>query len=70
MGSLWMAKSVVDGKPVYLTDYTGTTRKEVEYKILRVAQNQGFWGNVEERLKELGWEIVELEFSEIVKGDR
>ncbi|MDO9141446.1 MAG: hypothetical protein Q7U38_14100 [Methylobacter sp.] len=50
---------------VILTDYMSATRCAVEDKIIDVARQEGFKGTIEERLKELNWEIGEFELTRV-----
>lgn len=60
MRNLWIAKAQVDGKTVYLTDYVGVNRSEVLAKVWNRALNEGYTGTAEERLKELGWQVIQV----------
>ena len=51
---------------VYLVQYAEQSRSEVAYKIMSRAWKEGFRGTLDERLKELDWEIVECELKELV----
>lgn len=53
---------------VYLTDYAEQSRSEVARKVMHRAWKEGFTGTLDERLKELNWEIVECELKELGAG--
>ena len=50
---------------VYLTEYAEQSRSQVASKVMARARREGFTGTLDERLKELHWEIVEREIKEI-----
>ena len=50
---------------VYLVQYAEQSRSEVAHKIMSRAWEEGFRGSLDERLKELNWEIVECELKEL-----
>lgn len=50
---------------VYLVQYAEQSRSEVAHKIMSRAWEEGFRGTLDERLKELNWEIVECELKEL-----
>lgn len=67
MNTLWIVKGEVEGGTLYLKDYTDSTKENLVGKIMMRAfsPNERFSGTIEERLEQLGWELVEVEFKEI-----
>jgi len=50
---------------VYLSDYIGTSRHAVEQLIMAVAKKEGFNGDINTRMTELNWEIVEYKLTRV-----
>lgn len=67
MSRAWIVKAFVDGdrKPIYLFQYVGATLVEARAKVRHQAMKEGFTGTANQRLKELGWTIVEVELTEV-----
>lgn len=65
MNILWIAKGKYEGKDVYLTHCVRGTKDALISEILDKARTEGFKGTIDERLKELDWTIVKVEFHEI-----
>jgi len=55
---LWMCRGKYEGIWVYFRP--GETRMEVYDIIMEKARKEGFRGTIQERLKELGWEVVPM----------
>ncbi|TAN40781.1 MAG: hypothetical protein EPN22_16925 [Nitrospirae bacterium] len=68
MNILWMAKGKFEGKDVYLTHRVRETKADLLSDIMHKAREEGFKGTIDERLKELDWEIVQVEFHEVKIG--
>lgn len=64
MNEIWIAKTSVDGKTLYLVDYAGVTEYEVKSKVWSKAREEGFKGTVDDRLAELGWTVVKVQIVE------
>lgn len=65
METAYIVKALSVDPPVYLFDYVGLTRAAVQSKIFFKALDEKFTGTVDERLKELNWEIVKVTLTEI-----
>ena len=60
--TVWMVRGKAeDGATVYLADYCGQIESDVRWKVYMGMMRERFTGTVNERLTELGWEIVECE---------
>lgn len=70
MNDIWIARTTGKEKTIYLPHTAGITRSEVVSKIWFKALDEGFHGTIDERLAELGWEIVHVQLTEIQDGDR
>lgn len=59
--SIWIA--YVDSEEygqIWLTDYAGVSENEVRTKIYNRAYKEGYRGDAQERVDELGYKIVEV----------
>lgn len=65
MKTLWIVASTTEeyGR-VYLTDYAGQFKHDVENKVMEGAWRERFEGSLTDRLEALGWEIVCLHIEE------
>lgn len=63
--TFWVPKAEYEGNAVYLTHHLSRTLNECKSSIMMAAVREGFIGDVEERLKELGWVITEVSFCEV-----
>jgi hypothetical protein len=64
--SIFIAVSHIDEYgEVYLNDYMGTSRHAVEQLIMAVAKKDGFNGDLNTRMTELNWEIVEYKLTRV-----
>lgn len=61
---LWIAKGKFEGIDIYLPHHAKNSRSDVAESIMDKAKAEGFTGTIDERLKELEWEIVKIEFVE------
>ena len=63
---LWIVAANTDeyGR-LYLPDYAGQFKHDVESKVMDGARRERFEGSLTERLEELGWEIVCLRVEEV-----
>lgn len=61
---LWTVRGQYGGKPIYHLHHIGQTREDVVRSVLSRAKEEGFRGTIEQRLKELRWEIVSGIFNE------
>jgi len=65
---IWIAKAAADdGSAVWLTDYVAKTEREVREMVLHDAWLEGYHGELDARLKELGWEVVRVTIEEVTK---
>jgi hypothetical protein len=66
MKSIWIvAANVAEFGRVYLTEYAAINRTEALQKILARARSEGFAGSAQQRIDELGWEVVQVRIEEI-----
>lgn len=56
--SIWMVRGKDDGRWIYF--YPGNTRMDVYDGIMERARREGFRGTIQERLQQLGWEVVPM----------
>jgi len=64
MNTLWAVKALYEGKWVYLTHHISRSKQELINSVMAAARREGFNGTFSERLKQLAWVIVEVEFRE------
>jgi len=65
MHTFWIAKGKYEGRDVFLWQYFRPTQREVVSAIMSKAGDEGYSGNIDSRLTELGWQIVEVEVQEV-----
>jgi hypothetical protein len=66
MNFIWIVKENREYGYVYLSTYAGFSKQEVYAKVLEKAWEQdSFRGSAEERLSQLGWEVVKVRLIEI-----
>ncbi|MFA6051576.1 MAG: hypothetical protein WC762_03200 [Methylobacter sp.] len=53
-------------RDVLLTHHVGSSRHDVEVSIMDKAREEGFKGNLNERLEELNWDIGEFKLTRII----
>jgi len=63
--TLWMVKGKYESEDIFLLNYIKGTRADVISAIMDKARQEKFIGSIDDRLKELGWEIVQVVFFEI-----
>jgi len=66
MNTLWMLRGLHKDRWVYLTEHVGRTKQDLTDKVMAEARREGFNGTFSERLKQLDWAVVEVEFREKV----
>jgi len=67
MNQIWIVAATTDsGKRVYLADYAGQFKHDVERKVMNGAPGDGYGTSLAERLATLGWEVVCLQVTEAV----
>ena len=49
-----------DDEPIYLLQYSGRRTGDVVDKVMAEARREGYRGDWIDRLRELGWNIVQL----------
>lgn len=63
---MWIvAADVEEYGRVYLSDYAGRTESDVADKVMNVARGEFFNGPLQDRLADLGWEIVRVRIEEV-----
>lgn len=62
MDTLWIPKGIASG--LYLTHHIGRSKQELIDKIMEQCWKEGFHGTIDQRLRQLQWVLVEVEFSE------
>ena len=64
---MWIvAANAPSGKRVYLADYAGQSKHDVQRKVANAAYCEGYRGSLSDRLTMLWWEIIPIRIEESV----